>query len=431
MGAVVFLAVTPGLHAQLGVVLSGAGPVNRSMAGASTAAPLDATGALYWNPATIGGLCPSEVELGVEFLMPRVRLGSSVPANAFGPGVPPVPLAGSTKSDNGVAPIPTMGFVWRPEGSSVTFGAGLLLVGGFNVNYPASVTNPVLTGQPPGGIGLGPLSADLQVFQFVPTVAWEIADGLHLGVAPTINLVRLTADPFFLVSPDDANGDGFARYPAGTHTRFIWGAGFQVGLWYADESGLAVGVSFKSPQWLESFHFQSADERGQPRPLRFHFDYPMMVSLGVAYRGVEHWTFAADVRYIDYRNTAGFDETGFDRTGAVRGLGWDSVFALALGTQYQATESLSLRLGYSYNTNPIDDEQTMFNVASPLILQHTVYLGASFALTDSLLVSAAYAHAFQNAVQGAFLTPLGAIPGSAVRSDLSADSVMVGVSVKF
>ena len=38
-------------QAQIGMIFTGAGAVNRSMAGASTAAPIDASGALYWNPA--------------------------------------------------------------------------------------------------------------------------------------------------------------------------------------------------------------------------------------------------------------------------------------------------------------------------------------------------------------------------------------------
>src|SRR6185295_7246970 len=79
-------------HAQFGVVISGAGPTNRSMAGASTAAPLDASGALYWNPATITGLCGSQLDVGLEGLYPQAHLSSRIPANTFGQGFPPVDL---------------------------------------------------------------------------------------------------------------------------------------------------------------------------------------------------------------------------------------------------------------------------------------------------------------------------------------------------
>src|SRR5690242_5787135 len=74
--------------AQMGVILSGAGAVNRSMAGASTAAPIDASGALYWNPASISGLPGSSLDIGVEMLYPQTRLASSFSPSVFGPGVP-------------------------------------------------------------------------------------------------------------------------------------------------------------------------------------------------------------------------------------------------------------------------------------------------------------------------------------------------------
>ncbi|MDA1052767.1 MAG: hypothetical protein O3C40_20120, partial [Planctomycetota bacterium] len=54
-----FVAVLASLASSAfgqGVFLTGVGAVNRSMGGAATAAPIDAMGALHWNPATISGL---------------------------------------------------------------------------------------------------------------------------------------------------------------------------------------------------------------------------------------------------------------------------------------------------------------------------------------------------------------------------------------
>src|SRR5437868_4169402 len=79
----------------------GVGPINRSMGGAAVAAPIDAAGAIYWNPATIGDLGKSEMEFGGELVIPQTTLASRVGAGAFGQGFPPTPLAGSTEGDNG------------------------------------------------------------------------------------------------------------------------------------------------------------------------------------------------------------------------------------------------------------------------------------------------------------------------------------------
>src|SRR5262245_4916468 len=145
--AVLGLAVSAGPVSAQGLVLHSVGPVNRSMGGASVAAPLDATGATYWNPATISALPQSELDFGMELLYTRSKLSSEVGGGALGPGLPPVALAGSTRGDGGVFPLPSFGLVYAPEDSRATYGLGVFAVGGFGANYPASTTNPILTPQ--------------------------------------------------------------------------------------------------------------------------------------------------------------------------------------------------------------------------------------------------------------------------------------------
>lgn len=426
-----WLVLNGSATAQHGIVLSGGGPVHRSMGGASTAAPVDAAGALFWNPATISGLQRSELTFGMELLYADAELSSLVQRGSLGGGAPPVTLAGRDRSDNGLMPIPSVAWVHQPQDSPLTMGLGIFIVGGFSVNYPASAVNPILTAPPPAGVGLGAISADLQVLQLAPTLAYQITPRLSIGIAPTVTLARLTADPFFVAPPDDANGNGFPTFAAGTHTRWHGGGGGQIGLYYAHECGWALGASVKSPQWLESFRYKGSDELGRPRDLKTHFDYPMIVSVGGAYSALERWIFAIDARYIDYHNTEGFESTGFAPNGSVRGLGWDSIFVIAAGAQFLVCDALSVRMGYTFNTNPIDDAVSSFNVASPVIIQHTLYLGASWNINEWASLSMAYAHAFENSINGPILSPLGAIPGSSVGSDVSADAVMLGATVRY
>jgi long-chain fatty acid transport protein len=137
------------------------------------------------------------------------------------------------------------------------------------------------------------------------------------------------------------------------------------------------------------------------------------------------------VRYIDFKNAEGLREGGFDPTGAVRGIGWRSTVAVAVGAQYRLTDALALRAGYSFNQDPISDSQAFFNVASPTILEHTLYLGASYDVTDAFSLSLAYAHAFQNSVSGPFVSPVGATPGTSVTSTVSADTFLLGATIRF
>src|SRR5262245_54571300 len=59
--------------AAQGIVAPGAGLINRAMAGASTAAPVD-FGSSYWNPANISGLDRSEFLLGTELMITSTHL---------------------------------------------------------------------------------------------------------------------------------------------------------------------------------------------------------------------------------------------------------------------------------------------------------------------------------------------------------------------
>ena len=61
-----------------GFVLPGVGPINRSMGGAATAAPLDAVGAIHWNPATISGLSQSRADIGVDLIYNRNTVHTGV-----------------------------------------------------------------------------------------------------------------------------------------------------------------------------------------------------------------------------------------------------------------------------------------------------------------------------------------------------------------
>src|SRR5215471_16743720 len=158
-------------RAEIGFLLTGVGPVNRSMGGASVAAPLDATGALYWNPATLSGLPRSEIDFGLELLYSSSVLSSEVAPGSFGPGLPAGPLAGSTRGDAGAFPLPSFGFSYHAEETPLTFGLGVFAVGGFGSNYPASLTNPILTPQPPLGFGLGAISSELLILQVAPAVS--------------------------------------------------------------------------------------------------------------------------------------------------------------------------------------------------------------------------------------------------------------------
>jgi long-chain fatty acid transport protein len=325
-----------------------------------------------------------------------------------------------------------MALVHKPEGSPWTYGLGMFGIAGFNVNYPASNLaapggNPVLSPNPPAGLGLGRIYTEAQYLQIIPTASLAITDRLSIGVGPTLTMAKLVVDPNCMASP---NADG---YPPGSGTRYSWGAGFQAGVYYIADNDWHYGFTFKSPQWFEPVRAHTTDALGNPREVSATFDYPMILSLGLAYSGFEDWLFACDVRYFDYERAQGYgDPAAFDATGKVTGLGWKSVVSVHTGVQYHATERLYLRAGYQWNENPIPSEDTFFNVASPLIVGNVVSAGFSYHLTGNLILSLAYIHGFESQSTGPFVLPVaGPLAGYSVTSKISADALGMGLTLRY
>jgi long-chain fatty acid transport protein len=296
--------------------------------------------------------------------------------------------SGTTDSDSGVAVLPSTAIVYRPEESPITWGLGVYTIGGFSANYPADPTNPIFSPPPPGGVGAGAVYSELALIQYAPTAAVWLTDRLAMGLAPTFTMASLSIDPGFFAAPDDADGDGFPTYPAATHSRWHWGVGFQVGMYYETEGPWSFGLSLKSPQWFETFEFRATDEAGGPRRLAVDVDYPLIVSGGVGFRPSRSLLWATDVRYIDYDNADGFgDPAAFAPDGSATGLGWESILSVATGLHCELNPATSVRIGYLFNENPIPDETAFFNIASPPIFQHAIFLGGSRKLNNCIGVS--------------------------------------------
>ncbi|MCA9216718.1 MAG: outer membrane protein transport protein [Planctomycetales bacterium] len=412
--------------AQMGHILDAVGPVNQSMAGAGIALPLDATSALHWNPASISWLNRSEIGFGFAAFGSEVDLSSQVQQDAFGPGAPPMALSGRTKSDNDINPIPTMGFVCHSPEGPVTFGLGGFAIGGFGVNYPGDPSNPILTPQPAqGGMGFGPIYSQFQLMQFAPTVSVKVSDSFSVGLAPTVNWATLAMDPFAAAIP---NPD--STYAPATHADVAWGLGFQAGMMYQHCSGLSLGVLYKSPQWFQEFKFNSYDQLGSPRWFQFNMDYPAIFGVGLGWQGSNRWSLATDVKYVDYKNTDGFNAWGFWPSGAVRGFGWNSIWVVSTGVQYQWSPRLALRCGYMFNENPISSSVAFFNATAPGIIQHHLSAGFTLAMKGGWDFDTAFHHGFANQISGPWYGP-NAIPNTAATSRLATYTLSVGLRKRF
>lgn len=382
------LVALPAIVRGQGLYLPGGGAAHIGMGGASTATPVDAIGALYWNPAAIGRFGRSEVAVGGAFLMPEMHLESTAPT-PFGP------VAGRTKSDSGLVPATSLGIVYQPDDSPLTLGMGLNSIAAGGVNFPGDVGNPILAGIGPLGNVQGPIAANMLILQMTPTAAYKLGERLFVGLGPAIDVAVTSFDPAYFGAPDDANGDGIGTFPTGSHSRPFWGAGFRAGVVYSLTDQVDLGFGYTSPQWFEPWLYHARTELGLPRTLKLNVTLPAIYSWAIGYRPTDRLLVAADLRYLDYANTDLFGTSIVDG-----GLGWRGVFSAALGSRYQLTDRIAVSGGYVYNDNPIPSVGTLFNVQAPVITQHTLTTATTIALNDAVSASLGYAYAFRNTLTG-------------------------------
>jgi long-chain fatty acid transport protein len=138
-------------------------------------------------------------------------------------------------------------------------------------------------------------------------------------------------------------------------------------------------------------------------PLRL----PQQIGVGVAVRPIPRWLVELDYRWIDWsRAFRSFDVYFRNGTNAninaLAGsanvdfslpLQWRDQHVVSLGTAYELTPRLTLRLGYSYATEPITPKGHLETL--PAAGFHTLGAGASFQLSQRVVLSSSLQHAFR------------------------------------
>ncbi|WP_117882943.1 OmpP1/FadL family transporter [Aureibaculum luteum] len=417
--------------AQSGHIMQGVGSVNMSMGGASTAQPLDISGALQWNPATISVFDESILKLDVGMFFSSPELNSTVPEFDQNTGQPTGNFfSGTTKDDRDPSMMPAIAFVYGKEDSKHTFGISAFGISGFGVTFPESTTNPINMPQSMGGFGR--IESDYILLQIGLTYAYEISDKFSIGLEPTFNYSTLELIPNPTTNPNSAG------YPA-TNKASATGFGGQFGLFFNSGSGIKAGAAYKTKQSFSDFEFENTYLDNSTNTNKFKMDYPAILSFGLGYsKGTID--IALDYRTVFYEDTDGFSTTGWTPTASVAGFGWENISILSAGIQYKGIDKLPLRLGYTYSSNPINDDVVFFNIPATAIIKNAFQLGLSYVTNDQLSFDVVFHYGTSSGkTKGQLLNPMfvssdnpyGAIPNSEVSYDMTTSLIMAGVSYTF
>jgi long-chain fatty acid transport protein len=426
--AVALGAFVPTALATDGYFVQGFGAVNSSLGGAATAGnDQDLIGSIYKNPANAVLFADRTASITFGDIVPDVQTSSSVAA---------LGLNGTSKSTVNGVPYLSLMATWKA--ADLSWFAGAVSEAGLSFHSPTSATNPIFFPQagaannPFGGLfgGFGDVRSSLYVVRIPLGVAGTTKDGWSWG----LNLAPSVGRNLFTPAAFAAPGFGANLHPVYATIQqqdLELGFGAQGGLRFQVDKDLSLGLSVSSPTWFQTYSWSVTDPSGASRTVSIKFNRPLTGQVGINYALADGTHVVADVGYIAYGSTSGFDNSGFRANGSIAGLGWKDSYTLELGVQHALSSSVVVRAGYNYCSDPIPANMTFYNVGSPLHLANHLSAGVSFVMAPGVTLDLSYTHGFSNTQSSSWYTPYGAVAGTNLTSKISGNEFAVGTTFKF
>ncbi len=341
-----------------GIYGNGVGAEAMSMGGAEVAWAADPLSAMTANPAGLGFLENPEVDLGGE--------GAVLEGNFSKVG------SGGALNSSPQA-LPEGAFGYPLKNWPVTFGLSIApeasLLADWHFNDPLGGLNGTTS------YGYQQNKSEVLLLRSALGVAVQVNSKLSFGVSLGLlyNDNELVAPYVFQnLQPATVNG---AKTLLNLHTTGF-GGDATVGMLFRATDTLQFGLFYQSESIINS----SGDASGNPSAqlggsFPFHYDaevknkFPQNASLGVSWKFHSKWRMAAQLDWVDWAHA--FDTLHISMKNGnnaflnnnVLGssfrdnvpLNWSSEFVYRLGLEYDVTENIALRVGYSYGQSPVPD----------------------------------------------------------------------------
>ena len=395
-----------------GYFQTGYGTIQKAQSGAGVANPEDAM-TLSVNPAGL-------VHVGNQFNM-AFTLFSPKRSVTVDPATPGFLPTGTTTSDSNYFVMPNVAYSRQIDAQSA-WGIAIYGNGGMNTNYGA-VTGGAMCPAPGMGLFCGGRSG-VNLEQMFITVGYARKMGdVSLGISPVLAMQKFRANGLGAFAP-------FSADPANLSNRdndMSFGAGVRVGLQWALQPGLRLGLTGSTPIWSTKF-----DKYAGLFADGGSFDIPGSVSAGLAWDATKDLTLMLDWRHIFYSQVGAVGNSSnvplpFGWSGGP-GFGWSDVDAISIAAAYRATKDLTLRVGYSHNTNPVSGADVMLNILAPGVVTDHFSAGASYKVTANSGIELAVGYVPKKTVSGT--TPIG-FGGQNVSLSMEQWEASVGYTYKF
>ncbi|WP_291314967.1 outer membrane protein transport protein [Desulfuromonas sp.] len=396
-------------HATNGDNLIGVGPISRAMGGVGIAAPQDAISATFANPAAmcVGPFCPSsEFDFAATLFAPTIEAKITIGGNEL-----------KAESDKKVYLVPAFG-ISAPINKKLRLGLSAYGVTGLGVDYRDTEI-----------AGLSAADAtQLMILKVAPSIAYQVNDKLSLGAA--LHVVNSALD-------------------LNQGSSFNYGIGGQLGILYRLSESLSFGATYISPINVDHQNVYNLDEvtRQSTDMDDFKLEAPQTFGLGLAFEPNADLLLELDTKWLNWSDANGYDV-----------MDWDDQLVLALGAQLKPADKLTLRLGYNYAENQINEHhgfdgagntevqgknvltygfESLRVIGFPAVAEHHATVGLGYDITPALSLNFGYMHAFESTLKGSGTIPIPQSDGSVVvapvemESRLSEDAVDFSLAWRF
>ncbi|EGW54938.1 OmpP1/FadL family transporter [Candidatus Endoriftia persephone] len=397
---ILLLALISGLFLSLPAMATngywsyGYGPKSKSIAGACVAMSFGAMCAAS-NPASLVRV-GNRIEAGASLFAPT--RGFTANDDAQTPPYASIP-PGEYKSANDLFLLPHFASNYMLDEQS-SIGVAIGANGGMNTEYDSAVFARF---SPPGVLeyqASAPVGVDLKQMFVGISYSRLLSEEHSIGITPILAVQSISVtglEPFRMFSkyPDSVTNNG-TDVSVGGGVRFGW-------LWRVNQQ-LKLGASYQTRLWMQKFDSYKGlfAEAGD-------FDIPPNFDLGFSYRFTPEWTFAFDYQRIQYSevNAVGNPADlvfipGSTLLGTDDGLGfgWNDQNVYKFGVQWQYSDDLTLRAGYSYATDTFENSQALFNILAPAVIKEHFTGGFGLKLGGGHELNAAFMYAPEEQVTG-------------------------------
>jgi len=425
--AVLGLGASAQVYATNGYFTHGVGVKDKGLAGAGAAYSRDTLSAAT-NPAGMIWQGDRQDIGGSIFSPMRNYSAKGGPSNfCAGPTGPCSFSVGdgdqSIDSENEAFLIPQFGQNWMLDDESA-IGLSIYGNGGMNTEYkggvatlfnppPPAGSGPAPTGafqEFPGTFGDGTAGVNLSQLFIATTYSRKISDKASWGVSGILvyqtfeaeglgNFAGFSSDPTSLSDEGEDTSTGF---------------GVRLGIQGEVSPGITLGASYQPEISMGEFDDYSglfADEGS--------FNIPSTLTIGLAWQISAGRVFLIDIQQINYEDVEAVSNgigsltdgscapgpTGGTGDGCLggsdgAGFGWEDITIVKLGYEWQGDANWTWRLGYSNSDQPIPDEQALFNILAPGVIEDHLTFGFTRRIDESSEWNFAFMYALEESVKG-------------------------------